>query len=159
MIAVEEFKKMTVALWRTATSAQLDDAYKVYAEDLSDLPDHAVHFAMKRARRDLNEMPKPARLREWAKDAIPKATYRREVFGPCPHCDAMFAEASNPDGTAPRIYVDHEEHCPNPTLAKPEHKVFTGYTRDPKISTPFAVAKREVKQLHLAVSDSLEVPA
>lgn len=154
-----QFKRLTDVFWKSANETQLNDTFTGYEDALGDLPPNAVDKAVHRALREAKEMPKPVVLREWATAWIPRSTYTRlEGNGPCSHCDASFAEAENPDGTGRRFYVVHRHSCPQPSFSKPDHKVFTDWMRDPRISTPMPTAKREVNEVHTAVTQSLTLP-
>lgn len=135
----QQYKRLTDVFWKSATETALNDTYEGYKDALGDLPPHAMDKAVQRALREVTSMPKPATLREWATAWIPTSTYRKlESQSPCPHCDAIIAEASidgTIDGAGRRLYVLHKDHCPNPFNSKPEHKIFTDWSRDPREDT------------------------
>lgn len=148
----EQFDRLCAAFWPTAKSPEIARRYAIYAEGTQDMPPHAVDFAIRRAVRECEKFPAVAKLREWAKEAIPKSTYRRlDSEQPCPNCPGVVRQSVKPDGTPWRMYVDHRPGCPNPTFAKPTDLAW----RIEKPNEP--IPRAPIRALIGAVADNLEL--
>lgn len=121
----EQFKQLADVFWKSATAPQLTSAYHGYQSALDDIPPDALDAAIRRSLRSCTNMPRPAQLRDWARETMPKAETRvLQHDGPCAYCKAKIRPAGYADGSAIRYYIEHTDRCPHPSMTKPDNKVW-----------------------------------